>query len=387
MLNGDFVKLKKNQGGLLAFNSFLSTSTDQLLSLGFAIGALDDSSLKAILFEIEIIDGEQASNPFASLNGLSYFESENEILFSMHTIFRIGEILQLENGVWQIKLRLTSEGDVELQRLLMVMRRDVEGSTGLHRLGQLAAKMGEWNKAMEIYQMLVKMTNDNNKAMLASLYHQLGVIHYNKGDFANALINYQNSLDNSLTFLSPDALRLAPTYTNIGIVLCKQGDPDRGIAHYQRALEIEMKADVPNQEQIAIICNNIGSALQDQGRVSEALNKYEQALQINLNILPETHPSLAIRYNNIGMGYYDQEDYSKALFNFQTCLKIEQRSLPSNHPSLIRTNINIASTLEKLNRYEEALEHAQRVVEIARYCSHPKLKLYENYLEECKTRV
>jgi hypothetical protein len=64
--------------------------------------------------------------------------------------------------------------------------------------------------------------------------------------------------------------------------------------------------------------------------------------------------------------------------------KIEQRSLPSTHPSLIRTNINLASTLEKLNRHDEVLEHAQRAVEIARHRSHPKLKIYENYLNECE---
>jgi tetratricopeptide (TPR) repeat protein len=387
MLNEEFTKLKKNQGGLLAFNSFLSTSTDRLLSLGFAIGTLDDPSLKAILFEIEIIDGEHASNPFASLNGLSYFKSENEILFSMHTIFRIGEISRLESGVWNVKLRLTNDNDEELQRLLLIMRRDIEGSTGLHRLGQLTAKMGEWNKSMEIYEMLLERTNENDKAMLASLHHQIGVIYYNKANFDSALTHYQKSLDNSLTFLQPDALRLGPTYTNIGIVLCKQGDLDRGIMHYQRALEIEMKAAQPNQEQIAIIYNNMGSALQDQGQLSEALNKYEQALQINRSILPEMHPSLAIRYNNIGMGYYDQKDYSNALLNFQTCLKIEQRSLPSNHPSLIRTNINLASTLEKLNRHMDALHHAQQAVEIARHCSHPKLKIYENYLDEYRERI
>lgn len=387
MSNDEFTKLKKNQGGLLAFNSFLSTSTDRLLSLAFAIGAMDEPSLKGILFEIQIIDDEHASSPFASLNGLSYFESENEILFSMHTIFRIEEIFQLEIGVWHVKLRLTKDDDPELRRLMMIMHRDVEGSTGLHRLGQLTAKMGEWDKSMTIYQLLVEKTDKNDKPMLASLHHQLGFLCYSKGDLENALEHYQKSLENSLTFLPADAPRLGPTYTNIGIIFCKRGDQDQGIVHYQRALEVEMKAAQPNQEQIAIIYNNIGSALQDQGRLVEALEKYEEALQINLTILPESHPSLAIRYNNIAMGYYDQKNYSKALLNFQTCLKIEQRSLPSTHPSLIRTNINLASTLEKLNRYKEALEHAQQAVEIARHCSHPKLEIYENYLDECRQRV
>ncbi|CAF3549546.1 unnamed protein product [Rotaria sordida] len=181
------------------------------------------------------------------------------------------------------------------------MRRDVEGSTGLHRLGLLMAKMGEWDKAKDIYELLIGKTDNDQHLMLGSLHHQLGVIYYQKTDLNNALVHYQKSLMNSLKYLPSDGLRLSPTYTNIGLVLCKQGDSDRGITYYQQALDIETKESQPNKEQIAILYNNIGSALQDQGRFHEALENYEQALQINITILPKYHPSLAIRYNNIGM--------------------------------------------------------------------------------------
>ncbi|CAF4272394.1 unnamed protein product [Rotaria socialis] len=387
MLIDEFQNLKKNAGGLLAFNCFLSTTTDRLLAMGFAIGAVSDPTLAAIIFEIDINDNKEVLSPFALLNGLSFFESENEILFSMHSIFRIGEIAQLDNGVWNVKLILTHDDDADLRRLMTVMRRDVEGSTGLYRLGLLMAKMGEWDKAKDVYELLAEKTSDDENSMLASLHHQLGVIYYQKADLQNALIHYQKSLNISLKYLSSDALRLAPTYTNIGITFCKQGDLDRGIGYYQQALNIETKAADPNQEQIAILYNNIGSALQDQGQIREALNNYEQALQINMTILPENHPSLAIRYNNIGMSYYDLKDYAKALFNFKKCLNIEERSLPPYHPSLIRTNINLASTYENLHQYDEALKHAERTVAIARHCSHAKLGSYENYLEQCKERI
>ncbi|CAF0951121.1 unnamed protein product [Rotaria sordida] len=53
------------------------------------------------------------------------------------------------------------------------MRRDVEGSTGLHRLGLLMAKMGEWDKAKDIYELLIGKTDNDQHLMLGSLHHQL----------------------------------------------------------------------------------------------------------------------------------------------------------------------------------------------------------------------
>ncbi|CAF3769962.1 unnamed protein product [Rotaria sp. Silwood1] len=90
--------MKKNQGGLISFNNFLSTSTSKEVALCFAQNALKKSEKVAILFEMTI-DPSISSVPFTSLDKLSYFqEKEKEILFSMHTVFRIGEIKPLDDN-------------------------------------------------------------------------------------------------------------------------------------------------------------------------------------------------------------------------------------------------------------------------------------------------
>ena len=45
-----------------------------------------------------VIDHSVSSAPFAAIQSVSYFETEEEILFSMHTIFRIGEITTMDNN-------------------------------------------------------------------------------------------------------------------------------------------------------------------------------------------------------------------------------------------------------------------------------------------------
>ena len=87
----DFEQLSKTKGGLLSFNNFLSTSKKQEVSMGFVQDALTNVEVVGVLF-VMAIDPTQSNTPFASITGVSYFEEEeDEVLFSMHTVFRIGE--------------------------------------------------------------------------------------------------------------------------------------------------------------------------------------------------------------------------------------------------------------------------------------------------------
>jgi hypothetical protein len=88
LLNTDFEKLLKTKGGLMSFNNFLSTSKNQKVSLVFAEGASTNTNMIGILFKMTI-DPSVSSAPFASIQDVSYFQTEEEILFSMHTVFRI----------------------------------------------------------------------------------------------------------------------------------------------------------------------------------------------------------------------------------------------------------------------------------------------------------
>ena len=98
MNNDDFNKMKETKGGLLSFNCFLSTSKNRTISLGFANEALANADLTGILFVMDV-DPQQSTTPFASVADVGYFkDKEEEVLFSMHTVFRIGEITPMNKN-------------------------------------------------------------------------------------------------------------------------------------------------------------------------------------------------------------------------------------------------------------------------------------------------
>ncbi|CAF3424027.1 unnamed protein product [Rotaria socialis] len=107
--NSEFQKLSNSKGGLLSFNSFMSTSVDPEVANVFCSNL--EPNTTGILFKIEI-DPSFSSIPFALLTNVSYFfDQEKEILFSTHAIFRIGEMIEIENRLWHVQLILTTDND------------------------------------------------------------------------------------------------------------------------------------------------------------------------------------------------------------------------------------------------------------------------------------
>ncbi|CAF3937644.1 unnamed protein product [Rotaria magnacalcarata] len=78
-----------------------------------------------------LIDPEDSSTPFACIRDASNFGEENEILFSMHSVFRIVEVQKLENKnpLYQVDLKLTSDSDEQLHHLTKRIREEVSGPT------------------------------------------------------------------------------------------------------------------------------------------------------------------------------------------------------------------------------------------------------------------
>ncbi|CAF1349475.1 unnamed protein product [Rotaria sp. Silwood1] len=102
-----------NKGNLISMNNFLSTTTDRYVARLFASdGNVENLETQiSVLYEIEIDTSLPHSVPFAELGDQSIFEQENEVLFSMGAVFRIGETCEEHRYLWTVKLTLTTEED------------------------------------------------------------------------------------------------------------------------------------------------------------------------------------------------------------------------------------------------------------------------------------
>jgi tetratricopeptide (TPR) repeat protein len=363
LLKSDFEKLLKTKGGLMSFNNFLSTSTKQEVSLNFAKGALGNSGMVGILFVMSI-NPSVLSSPFAAIKEVSYFKTEEEILFSMHTIFRIGEIKQIDNNtrLYQVHLQLTADDDEQLRILTKRIGEEAKGDTGWKRLGELLLTIGQLNKAEELYKVLLEQTSDESEK--AYYYHQLGYVKDHQGDYEKAIRYYEKSLEIKQKTLSANHPSLATSYNNIGLVYYHMGGYSKALSFYEKDFDICQKTLPANHPDLATSYNNIGSVYDNMGEYSKALSFYEKSLAIRQNILPANHPNLAASYNNVGLVYYNMGEYSKALSFCEKSFEIFQKTLSANHPDLAGSYNNIGLVYKNMGEYSKALSSYEKSLEI-----------------------
>jgi Tfp pilus assembly protein PilF len=301
-----------------------------------------------ILFVLTI-DPSIPSTPFANIRNFSTYQKEDEILFSMHSVFRIGHMKQIDgnNRLWQVELFLTSDNDPDLCALTESMRKETFPQLkGWRRLGNLLIKLGQFNKAEQVCEVLLDQASNEREE--ANIYHLLGYVKDNQGEYAEAIMFYEKSIKILEKILSPTDQDLAASYNNIGLVYWKMGDYSKALSSFEKALEIYQKTLPPNHPSSASSYNNIGSVYWKMGDYSKALSYYEKTLEIRQNTLPPNHPDLATTYNNIGSAYSKMGDYPKALSFYERALDIGQRSLPANHPNLQIFKENIEFVKKKM---------------------------------------
>jgi tetratricopeptide (TPR) repeat protein len=359
----DFEKLQKTKRGLMSFNNFLSTSKNRDVSLRFAKSASTKTNMVGILFEMSI-DSSVSSAPFAFIQEFSYFKKEEEILFSMHTVFRVDEISKIDNtnSLYQVNLKITADDDQDLRILTNRIQREVASETGWQRLGQLLIKLSQLDKAEELYNVLLKQTLDQDEK--ATYYNQLGLIQDAKGDYKKAIEYLRKSLEILEKALPPNHPDLATSYNNIAVVYRNMGEYSKALSFYEKAFEILQKSLPSNHPSLASSYNNIAVMYQHMGEYSKALSFYEKAFEIRQKTLPPNHPDLATSYNNIGLVYDNMGEYSKALSFYEKAFEILQKSLPLNHPDLATAYNNIGSVYDNMGEYSKALSFYEKAFEI-----------------------
>jgi tetratricopeptide (TPR) repeat protein len=379
----DFHQLMNTKGGLLSFNNFLSTSKDRDVSFAFADSNQYNPDFVGILF-VMTINPSKSTTPFASINGVSYFQTEDEVLFSMHTVFRIGMVQSMSENpcLFQVDLTLTGEDETDLQGLMDHIREETcPNLRGWDRLGEVLRKMGQFDKSQQVYETLLDQTTDESER--ASIYYQIASTNDDQGEYEEAITFYGKTLEIFKKTLPPNHLNFARTYNNIGTVYQNMGDYPKALSYYEKALEIKQQSLPPNHPDLAMSYNNIGIVYHKMGDYPKALSYYEKDLEISQKSLPPNHPDLALSYGNIGNVYQNMGDSPKALSSYEKTLEIQQQSLPPNHPILAMTYNNIGNVYLCMDDYPKALSSYEKALEIRKQSlppNHPDLAMsYHNF--------
>ncbi|UJR17814.1 hypothetical protein I4U23_004713 [Adineta vaga] len=200
---------------------------DETVSYAFAASVEENPELIGILFQVEI-NPLISTVPFASLDKISYYDDiEREILFSMHTVFRIGEMKKMKDRLWKVNLILTSDNDQQLKELTDCIRKEHQNKNQWHRMAGLMMTMGNFSKALEIFDLI----GDQHCKANSEIYRY-------KEDYMTALSYYEKTLSIWQKFLPSNHTSLAILNGNMAMAckgLCRY---EQAIKHAEQAVDI-----------------------------------------------------------------------------------------------------------------------------------------------------
>jgi len=398
----EFKQWQQTEGGLLSFNQFLSASRDEQVARTYAESSSVNENMIGVVFKMTI-DPSNSSTCFANISEISNFKEEEEILFSMHSIFRVGTTQKLDEAgrLWQMDLTLTNDNDEQLAELTECIQKEIKESEGWLRLGRLMIRLSHFNKAQELCEKLLEETTNKNEA--AHLFNLLGMVKHGQGEYTEAIMLYRKSVtlkldiqpltdpdwadslsnfghvyrsmgkyEDALSFYeivleiyeensSSKDFDLARTYNDIGLVYNNMGRRNDAFFYHKKAIELMVEALPRRHPNMATVYRNINwieetSIIQQitPEWYKDILSRYKQALKIQKKSLPPYHLDLAISYNNVGEAYADMDNYHEAILSYKKALEIQKKGLPPNHPDLAITYNNIGRMFSKIGEYSKA---------------------------------
>jgi tetratricopeptide (TPR) repeat protein len=118
--------------------------------------------------------------------------------------------------LFQLDLVLTNDTDPDLRQLTDYIREEsFPDVKGWYRLGVVLLKMGQPDKAQQVYEIILEQTaNEREKA---PIYHHLGLAKDKQGEYQEAIIFYKKALEIDQKSLPPNHPDLGMSYNNIGV--------------------------------------------------------------------------------------------------------------------------------------------------------------------------
>ena len=186
-----------------------------------------------------------------------------------------------------MELKLSSDDDEQLRALTKRIRDETAGLIGWWRLGRLLLKIGQLDKAEELYNaLLAQASNEDDRA---HYYNRLGLVKYDRHDYKRAIWYRKKAIEIKRRTLASDDPLLSILYSNIGVLYGETGEYAKAFSFYEKTIEIEEKTLSPDNPALATSYNNIGSVCQNMEEYRKALLYLEHAQDILERSLPPNH--------------------------------------------------------------------------------------------------
>jgi len=196
----------------------------------------------------------------------------------------------------------------------------------------------------------------NHHPIVAAGYSNIGKVYQAQGEYNEALVEHQKSLEIDICVFGCEHVNVASSYNNFCIVYKAQGDYETALLQDQKSLEIRIRVHKQEHPLVADSYHNIGVAYQAQGKDKEALELFHKSLEIYIQVYGHDYPQISDSYHYIRIVYQKQGKNKEALAQYQKSLDINIRVYGQEYPLVADSKYCMGRVYESCNKVDKARE-------------------------------
>jgi tetratricopeptide (TPR) repeat protein len=339
------------------------------------------AAVSTTLYELSILHVRNSnflSSVECVVQALQIQKSNGEMVEAARSLHLLADIYSRQNQ-YKSALACLSEAQ-RLQETSLGCYHEEVGNT-LNRIGNVLARQGEFDLAMENHKEALRIFKDCfgedvKSPQVSQTLIQIGAVYYKE---RNSLATIQSKVDGYSTFIeggmlevigraheergsykmalaffeeklqfldeseeSDDLDHVAETYNSLGMLSCRAGLYMEAIDYYDKALNIQIKLGY-DDVQLAMARVLTGSVHYYLGHFLKALKLHQDALAILRDNVGNEHETVAATLFQIGLVRASLCQYDEAMNALHEALAIQKRLLGDQHPAALRTRREIGN--------------------------------------------
>ena len=194
---------------------------------------------------------------------------------------------------------------------------------------------------------------DSEPGVQAELYHTLGTIAQQMGDFERADSLLLQTLHQRQALLGPDHPYVALSLLALGRLRVEQVDLDDAARLVRQSLEMSRRQLPAGHPAVADALATLGKVLQERGEYDRAVTLLEEAVRLRAAQDP-TSVELSVALSDLASTHFYAGRYAKSDSLNRLALAMDQRLYGRRHPFVANSLANLGATQFQLANYEEA---------------------------------
>lgn len=259
------------------------------------------------------------------------------------------------------KAQASAESD--RTRILSMVESDVGFQSFNYQVNEL---LRNWvkNSAIEFVNAMIENSeNSGSDENISILCNQVGYALNVNGEYDEALIMLDNSLQIARNIYGDDHINCSVVCNNIGQIYVNKGEYENALAYLRKALDLQQRSEEPDQYAMAKTVMSVGAASFHMDKYKDALDCYQWALNINLS-LDGNGEEVASNYDNLGSVHKILGNTDEANACYLKAISIREEKFGDMHPDTNLSYNNYASMLSDIGQQDKALEYFEKVLHV-----------------------